>query len=426
MSKLALFGGPKTVTKKFKKFNTYGIEEVNAAKKVIESGVLSKYLGCWEPDFYGGPKVQEFEKEWAKYFDVKHAIAVNSWTSGLIAAVGALDVEPGDEVIVPTWTMAASASAILVWNAIPVFADINPYTFNIDPTSIKKNISKKTKAIMSVDIFGQSADMDEINKIANDNGLKVISDTAQSPGALYKGKFAGTISDIGGFSLNYHKHIHTGEGGMLVTNDDNLADRMQLIRNHAEAVVEDKGVTKINNLIGFNFRLGEVESAIGIEQLKKLDGAIKSRQKAADKLTAGIEGLLGLSPPFIPENCTHVYYNYPMRIDENQTGVSTSIISEALNAEGVEVGTSYINVHKYPIYQKKIAYGNNGYPWRDKGKVSNVRYDEGICPVAENLNRKEYMSLDFCNYFYSNNEIDLYIEAFNKVWSSLDELRSLS
>ena len=244
-SQLALLGGPATITQSFKHYNPIGVEEVQAAKAVIESGVLSQFIGAWHPDFLGGPKVKEFEALCAQHFGVKHAITVNSWTSGLIAAVGAIGIQPGDEVIVPPWTMCASATAILHWNAIPVFADIDPHTFCISPASIEANITPYTKAIMAVDIFGQSADMDAIMAIAKRHGLRVISDTAQAPGALYKGQFAGTLADVGGFSLNYHKHIHTGEGGILITNDDEIAQRLQLIRNHAEAVVEGMGVTNL-------------------------------------------------------------------------------------------------------------------------------------------------------------------------------------
>ena len=210
--KLAIKGGKKSITKVFSKYNSIGEEELNAVSEVIKSGVLSKYLGAWHEDFYGGPKVREFEDQAASFFDVKHAITVNSWTSGLVAAVGAIDISPGDEVIVTPWTMSASATAILHWNAIPIFADIDPKTYNLDPRSIEKNITSKTKAILVADIFGLSADMNKINEIASKYNLKVISDAAQAPFAMYDNKLAGTLGDIGGYSLNYHKHIHTGEG----------------------------------------------------------------------------------------------------------------------------------------------------------------------------------------------------------------------
>ena len=263
-SELAIHGGLKTIKTTFPRYNPYGEEEVMAAKAIVESGVLSKFLGAWHEDFYGGDKVREFETAWKELFRVNHAVTVNSATSGLIAAVGAIGIEPGDEVIVSPWTMCATATAILFWNAIPVFADIESETFNLDPISILKNITPRTKAIIVSDIFGHAADLEAIMKIARDNNLLVIEDAAQSPSAIYRDKYVGTVADIGVFSLNYHKHIHTGEGGVCVTDNDEFAERMQLIRNHAEAVVGAKGVTDISNMIGMNFRLGEIEAAIGI------------------------------------------------------------------------------------------------------------------------------------------------------------------
>ena len=182
---------------------------------MVESA-LSQFLAA-EPDFFGGPKVNEFERACEAYFGVKHAITVNSWTSGLIAAVGAIGIEPGDEVIVSPWTMCASATAILHWNAIPVFADIEEQTFCLHPGSVEACITPQTRAIMAIDIFGQSADMKALRAIADKYNLKIISDTAQAPGARYGASFAGTLADVGGYSLNYHKHINTGEVSVTMT-----------------------------------------------------------------------------------------------------------------------------------------------------------------------------------------------------------------
>ena len=419
--KLALFGGNKTIIQEFTAYNSIGEEERIAVNEVMKSGVLSKYLGCWHEDFYGGPKVQEFERACEKYFGVKYAITVNSCTSGLIAAVGALDIEPGDEIIVSPWTMCATATAILHWNAIPVFADIEPETFNLDPKSVEKNITPYTKAILATDIFGHSADMDALMQIAKEYNLRVISDSAQSPGAFYKEKYAGTIADIGCYSLNYHKHIHTGEGGINVTNDTGLADRMRLIRNHAEAVVGDKGVTKLNNMIGYNFRLGEIESAIGVEQLKKLAGFVKSRQQLAERLSDGLQGLIGLRTPVIQKDYSHVYYIYALTVDSRQIGCSRELIAKALQAEGVTVNTKYQNLHLLPIYQKKIAYGYSGFPWEIGHRE--VKYDKGICPVAEILNDESYLGFGMCVYDLSEADIDLIIQAFKKVWANLESLK---
>jgi len=420
---LAINGGEKTIKTPLSVYNSIGVEELEAVERVVKSGVLSQYLGCWHDDFYGGPKVQEFERECEKFFNVKHAITVNSWTSGLIAAVGAIGVEPGDEVIVTPWTMCASATAILHWNAIPIFADIESETFCLDIASVEANITPKTKAIMSVDIFGHSADMDALISLARKYNLKVISDTAQAPGAFYHEKYAGTLADIGGYSLNYHKHIHTGEGGILVTNDDELADRMRLIRNHAETVVEDKGVSNLNNMIGHNFRLGEIECAIGIEQLKKLKQLVKTRQKRAERLIEGLKDLTGLRPPVVQDDCTHVYYVLPLIVDVEKLGTSRESIVQALEAEGVSgLSAGYVNVHLLPMYQEKIAYGSNGFPWTLDGVRQDIDYTKGICPVAEMLHEKTFIGFQMCVHELSDNDIDLIVRAFKKVWENIDSL----
>lgn len=423
MSELALFGGSRIIPHEFRKYNSLGTEEVEAAKAVIESGVLSQFIGAWHEDFFGGPKVKEFERAAAEYFGVKHAITVNSWTSGLVAAIGAIGIEPGDEVIVTPWTMSATATAILHWNAIPVFADIDPYTYNLSPASIERCLSPYTKAIVVADIFGQSADMDEIMTLAKRHGLKVVSDTAQAPGALYKGRYAGTCGHVGGYSLNYHKHIHTGEGGILVTDDDQIAERLQLIRNHAEVVVEGKGVADITNMVGHNFRLGEIESAIGLEQLKKLAGLVETRQTLANALTDGLRELPGLSTPVIGQDRTHVYYVYPMQLDLEQFGVSRDRVCDALNAEGLSVGRRYQNIHLLPIYQRKIAFGSKGFPWSSEICHRQISYKKGICPVAERLNDKSYIGFGMCTYDLDLNDIELVVSAFRKVWSNLQRLR---
>lgn len=424
MSSLALFKGPKVISSPFPRYNPIGVEELNAAKGVIESGVLSRFIGGWEPDFFGGPKVQEFERACAAAFRTNHAVTVNSWTSGLVAAVGAAGIEPGDEVIVTPWTMSASATAILAWNAIPVFADIEAETFNIDPASIERNITSLTRAIMVVDIFGHPADLDSIMNIARKHNLVVIEDCAQAPFSCYRGRFAGTVSHIGGYSLNYHKHIHTGEGGICVTNDARLAERLQLIRNHAEAVVGDKGVRDLSNMIGFNFRLGEIEAAIGIEQLRKLPGLAAKRAAAADRLTRGLRGLRGLRLPVVKPDCTHVYYVYPLIIDESLTGVGRTRIIEALAAEGVPgLMGGYTNLHLLPMYQERIAYGSKGFPWTQDIYKGQVSYDKGICPVAESLHDHNFLGIEFCLHEYSDNQVDLITQAFHKVWRHLADLQ---
>lgn len=421
--RLALFGGPKAFDENVMRYNTMGKEEASAAKKVVESGVLSQYLGEWDPDFYGGPKVKEFEHRWSDHFRVNHSISINSCTSGLMVAVGAIGVEPGDEVIVSPWTMTATATSILVWNAIPVFADIEDETFNLDPVSVEGNITPYTKAIVVTNIFGHAARLNEIMSIAKKYNLKVIEDNAQAPNALYHGKYTGTIADIGVFSLNYHKHIHTGEGGVSVTDNDKLAERMQLIRNHAEAVVEGKGVTNLVNMIGFNFRMPEMEAAIGIEQLKKLQFFVEEKVELANMLNDGLKDLKGLRIPIVKENCTHVYYSYPLIVDDNRTGVARDKIFEALKAEGIPaLANKCVNLHLLPMYQRKIAYGSNGFPWTAEVYKGNVSYEKGICPVSESMDESRFMTIGITLFKFDEQKIQKITNAFQKVWDNLDLL----
>jgi dTDP-4-amino-4,6-dideoxygalactose transaminase len=423
--KLALLGGPKTIASALRRYNPIGAEELEAARKVIESGVLSQFLGVWHDDFHGGPKVREFERACEAYFGVKHALTVNSWTSGLTAAVGAIGIEPGDEVIVSPWTMSATAAAILHWNAIPVFADIERDTFNLDPAAVEASITQHTRAIMSVDIFGHPADMDGLMAVAARHGLKVISDTAQSPGAMYKGRYAGTLGHVGGYSLNYHKHIHTGEGGIVVTDDDAIADRVRLIRNHAESVVGEMGVTDLSNMLGHNYRLGEIESAIGVEQLKKLSRFVGTRQRAAERLTAGIRDLKGMRTPVVMPGCTHVYYVYAMVLDTELLGVPHERIAAALAAEGLQgISPRYANLHLLPMFQKKQAYGSRGFPWSSDICRRDVDYRRGICPVAEELQERSYLGYTLCLNDLGDADVDLVISAFRKVWGQMEALRA--
>jgi dTDP-4-amino-4,6-dideoxygalactose transaminase len=434
MRTLALFGGEKVRKETFPAYKPVGRKEEDAALRVMKSGVLSRFLGSWHEDFfYGGAEVRALESEWASYFDVKHAVAVNSATSALYCAVGATGAGPGDEIIVSPFTMSASAAAALIYNAIPVFADIEEDYFCLSPESVERNITERTKAIIVVDIFGQPYDADRINAIAKRFGLYVIEDCAQAPGAKYGEKWAGTLGDIGVYSLNYHKHIHTGEGGILVTNDDNLAEKLRLIRNHAEAVIEAKGFSTLVNMVGFNYRMTEIEAAIAREQLKKMAGLIGDRVKNVKYLTDKLKAIPCLEPARVRPRCEHVFYVHPIKFNAEIAGVRRDRYVEAVRAElmpselrekeGVNVGCGYVRpLYLQPLYQNKIAYGKNGCPWSCDKYSGNVAYSKGICPVTEKMHEDVLITHELMRPPMTKKDLDDVVEAFRKVWENRNQL----
>ncbi len=262
MSTLALLGGDPVRTTRLPVDRSLGQPEREAVLRVLDRGVLSQFLGEDHPDFYGGPEVRAAEEEFAAAFDVPHAVSTNSATTGLQTALGACGIGPGDEVIVSPFTMSASAATIVLQHAVPVFADIDPRTYCLDPSSVRRRITPRTRAIVAVDIFGQPAHWAELRAIARDAGLRIVEDAAQAAYATYRGERAGTLGDAGVLSLNYHKIIHAGEGGMILTRDPVIAKRAQLIRNHGEVVAESSGLADLTNIVGSNYRLTEIQAAI--------------------------------------------------------------------------------------------------------------------------------------------------------------------
>lgn len=424
---LAIFGGKPVRTKEIPPHITTDDEEIEAVIEVMKKGRLSLFEGSFNPDppfsFNGGPYVQKLEREWEKYYGVKHAIAVNSATSGLYAAIGAAGVGPGDEVIVSPYTMTASATCAIIYNAVPVFADIRDDVFCLDAEAVERAVTPYTRAIVIIHLFGHPADMDPIMEIAEKHDLKIIEDCAQVHGAHYKGKYVGTIGDIGVFSLNCNKTIQTGEGGIITTNDDELADRIRLIRNHGEAVVGPMGLLDITNTFGWNYRMTEIEAAIGSVQLKKLKKLNKQRIELATYLTEGISNIDFLIPPVVHENCDHVYYVYPLRYLEKVAGVPRNVFAAALNAEGVPFYEGYVKpLYLLPMYQQRTAY-RGGCPFNCSNYKGNVSYEKGLCPTAERMHYKEIMTTEMCRYPLTKADMDDVIEAMHKVVDNMDELK---
>jgi len=433
MSELAILGGKPVREKLFPAYKVIGAEEIAAVKAVMESNVLSRFLGTWHDNFYGGEEVRAFEAEWAAEFGAAHAVSVNSATSGLYAAVGASGAGPGDEVIVSPYTMVASATAAVVYNAVPVFADIDPRTFNMSPESIAAAITPRTKAIVVVHIFGQPADMDPIMALAEKHGIVVIEDCAQSPYATYKGRPVGTLGHMGVFSLNYHKHIHTGEGGVVTTNDPVLAEKLQLIRNHAEAVVLRKGVTDLVNMVGFNYRMCEIEAAIGRQQLKR---GRKITQEWVDNthwLEQNLRALPGLTMPYVPPENTHVYYNHGILYDAAALDLPRKVYVDAIDAElpaaelreseGGLIGEGYVMpIYLMPMYQKLVGYGTVSCPFTCPHYGGKADYREGLCPNTEWV-QSRLISHEFQRPPLTRADQQDVINAFHKVHENLPALR---
>jgi perosamine synthetase len=430
--RLAILGGQPIRTIPFLNRKTMGTNEIEAATRVINSEILSGFLAAPGSFFNGGKEVKAFEKSWAEKYGFKHAISVNSWTSGLMVAVGAVGIKPGDEVICSPYSMSASATAALFYGGIPVFADLDPETFCLDPKSIEEKITSKTKAIIVVHLFGGPADMDSIMKIAKPRGIKVIEDCAQAPGVFYKNKAIGAIGDIGGFSFNFHKHIHCGEGGLLVTNDDELAFRAQLIRNHGENCFDLSKLSDLGNVIGGNYRLTEIQAAIAFEQLKKLDDILERRQTLAKYLNERLSKINGISVKEVEEGSTHAYYMYPFRFHEDIFGISRNLFLRAVSAElpkpsnweTTPLAEGYVKpLYLNDIYQQKIAIGTKGFPFNVNKEV-NYDYSKGICPVTEKLYYQEMLYSPLVREPLSIEDMKDFVDAIEKVINNIDQLKN--
>ena len=416
LSKLALLGGKPIRTKPFPAYPVIGEEEKQAVMEVLDSGQLSTFSASRQ-GFLGGRKIQAFEAAFAEYHGIRHAIAVNSATSGLHAAVAACEVGPGDEVIVPPYTFTATATAVLHHNAIPVFVDVDPVTFCMDPAQFDKAITPRTKAVIPVHLLGHPADMDAILAIARRHHLKVIEDCAQAPGARYKGRLVGTMGDCGVFSFQETKNMATGEGGMVITNDPDLAERARMIRNHGEAVIAGEPRKYLTSTIGWNYRMTEIEAAIGIVQLKKLNTLNRQRHELAAYLLDAMPDHPGLTYPLEPPQIDHVYHVFGMNYDETKTGPSRARFIAALLAEGIPVGPGYPRpLYHNPLFQERLAYGKQGCPFTCHLYGGTVSYAKGLCPVAEALCAQSALWTFVVRPPATIRDMQDIVTAFEKVW----------
>ncbi len=316
-----------------------GEEERAAVDDVLSSGRLT------DASYGGGKHVRAFEGKVGRLLGAKHVIAVNSGTAALHSVLMALEVKPGDEVIVPSFTFVATANVVLACGARPVFVDTKP-DYNMDPAALKKAITRKTRVVMPVHLYGYPADMDEIREVASSKSVAVVEDAAESMGATYKGTQTGRLSDAGCFSMYATKVVTSGEGGAVSTDDDGLADRLRLVRNHGMVHGYD------TRHLGFNYRLPELNAAIASAQMDKLGGFLRTRAENVAYLAERLGGVPGASFTQDATDRTHAYYLYTLYLRKNRDKVL-----KALNEAGVGAAVYFKTpVHKTPLYAK-LGYG---------------------------------------------------------------------
>lgn len=446
MAELALFGGTPARRNPFLSSVVTGETEQEYINEVLRRKEFSRFVGSPDADidktlvmpsaeavgqdcggfhFLGGAMVRRFEADFACKFNAPFAISVNSATSGLITALGACGVSAGEEVITTCLSFNATATSILIFNALPVFADVEERTFCLNPQEIAKKITAKSKAIIVVHLLGHAADMQAIMKIARAHQLVVIEDCAQSPGVQYKGTYVGTIGDMGVFSFQETKNITTGEGGMIVTSNPLYAKKCRLIRNHGESVPDINSLPEdlINN-IGFNFRMTELTAALGVAQLRRLEENNRIRKENAAYLAEHLRGLPGLYIPQAVTSAGNICHIFPAVYNEQTTGVPRARVVQALRAEGIPVGTGYARLMpENPLFTKKIAYGIHRCPFSCPLGSQAINYDGGDYPLARN-----YIYNKFIWFFYVNapntlKDMQDVAGAFKKVWASLDRLK---
>lgn len=407
---------------------TVNEKEERAAQNVIHSKLLSGFRGNSSEAFYGGPKVKELEENFSNLFKRPswQSVAVNSCTSALQIACGAIGLQPGDEVIVTPWSMSCSATAPIIYGATPVFADIEPLYFCLDPKSIEERITEKTRAIIVVDLFGQPF-AQEIIDIAKKYGIYIIEDAAQAIGSFYRDQPAGFLGDIGCFSFTQGKHLTSGEGGMAVATVPYLSRNIQLIRNHAEAVISDMNnemYWDVKNMVGFNMRMTEIQAAILIEQLKKLAKYIFKRQQNAFYFADILRKIPGITPAPTRSGCVHSYYVQAFLYDKEKVdGIHRDKFIAAVKAElkpqegrvdlGVPISCGYIKpLYKMPLFQTRNHWALKAY-----------NYNEMRCPVAERLWKEELFLWTLCGLDMNDQDRRDIVDAFAKVYENREELK---
>jgi dTDP-4-amino-4,6-dideoxygalactose transaminase len=398
----AVAGGKPVKTTPFGHVQRYGEPELRQLREAIDQQTL----------FYaGGKKVKSLESAFAKHHAAKHAIACSSGTAAIHSSLIALGVSPGDEVIVTPITDMGSIIPILFQGAVPVFADLDPHTYNLSIQSVRRCVTPKTRAILAVHLGGNACDLAALESIADEHHLLLIEDCAQAFGCQYQNKSVGTFGRAGCFSFNEYKHISCGDGGMIITDDDALAGRLRL--------ATDKCVGRAGSpqqrqptFLGNNYRMTELQGAVALAQLEKLPSIVERRRSWCARLLQGLQDLpgLGVSLPKITADCAPSWWFFMVRVDPSQLGADADAFAAALHAEGIPVGVHYIGapIYEFPLFAKHGAF-ERGTPH----PYASFEYKPGLCPTAEDI-LKTCVMLSI-NEGFTDDDLDQTVRAFHRV-----------
>ena len=405
MPQLAIDGGTPVRTAPFPTRTPYGDEEVELAAQVIRSQDLFRW---------SGRLVAEFEQAFAAYYGVEHAVASTSGTSAIHLAVGAIDPNPGDEIVTAPVTDMGSVAPILQQNAVPVFADIDPTTYNLDPADVESRITDRTRAILVVHLFGNGCDMDALCDLARRHRLPLIEDSSQAHATSYKGRMLGTLGDIGCFSFQGSKHMTTGDGGMTVTNDLAYAERMRLFAD--KGWPRDGFGARAYRFLAPNYRMTELTAAVGIPQLRKVRSVVERRQQLGSRLTELLGEIAGVAPAATTPGSEHAFWMYPLRTP----GFDAAQFGEALQAEGVSCMPGYIGKPIYMCSEALAAgktYGDSRFPFGSPYTDRKLEYGVGLCPVTDEA-LKRLVAVSF-NENYQEADLQDIASAVRKVANGL-------
>ena len=389
-----------------------GPSAMDNLRQVIESGIMNRTAKVW---------VKRLEEEFATFYGVKHCTASTSGTSAIHVAVGALNPEPGDEIITAPITDMGTVIPILAQNAIPDFADVQRETFNIDPVDVERRITRRTRAIIPVHLGGTPCDIDAIMAIARKHNLTVIEDCSQAYCASSQGRWTGTIGHMGAFSMQQSKHFTVGDGGLTITNDDDLGQKIALFADKGWPRYSAEGARDYLSF-GFNYHMTELQGAVAVSELPLLKGVCERRSRNGERLTELLRGLPGIHPQVVRPGDRSTYWFFALRAVEAETGVHPRKFAEAVRAEGVACGYQYIGkpIFLYEALRRKRIYGTSDYPFSLQDPAASVRYEEGECPNTE-LALNEMLTVPL-HESWSDAELQDIAAAFHKVSANASRL----